>query len=108
MPAQIDPKRTVKATRGENAWPDDGYTAPGEVFIDTEEAYKDHLLFACPGCGRMGSIRATHPKDANGPSWDIVTGSLKEPEGLTLHPSINCIGCCGWHGHLRNGVFESC
>lgn len=104
----LDPKRTVKATRTDEAWPEGGYAVPGEVFIDTDETYKDHLLFACPGCGRMGSIRATHPKNVNGPSWDVVAGKLTEPETLTLAPSINCVGCCKWHGYLKNGVFESC
>ena len=103
-----DPKRTVKVTRGHDAWPDDGYATPGEVFVDAEAVYKDHLLFACPGCGRMGSIRATHPKDVNSPSWDIISGKLVEPDTLTLSPSINCVGCCGWHGYLRDGVFVSC
>lgn len=106
--AERDPKRTVKATRTDEAWPEGGHAEPGAVYIDRDETYKDHLLFACPGCGRMGSIRATHPKDANGPSWDITAGKLADPETLTLHPSINCVGCCGWHGWLRGGVFQSC
>lgn len=99
--------RTVAATRTGNAWPDSGYAAPGAVFVDTENTYKDHLLFACPGCGKMGSIRATHPKDQGGRSWDIVAGKLTEPEGLTLSPSIHCVGCCGWHGWLKAGIFKS-
>lgn len=103
-----DPKRTVKATRTDDAWPDGDRAAPGAVFIDRDPTYKDHLLFACPGCGRMGSIRADKQKHANGPSWQIVAGELTEPESLTLSPSINCVGCCGWHGFLKNGVFESC
>lgn len=103
-----DPKRTVKATRTGEAWPDGEHALPGMCYIDSGATYKDHLLFACPGCGRMGAIRATHPKDVNGPSWDITAGSLLEPEALTLSPSINCVGCCGWHGYLKNGVFESC
>lgn len=104
----VDQKRTVKATRGTDAWPEYGYAEPGEVFIDAERVYPGHLLFACPGCGRMGSIRATHPKNVDGPSWDIVAGSMVEPETLSLSPSINCVGCCQWHGHLKNGTFESC
>lgn len=104
----VDKQRTCPATRTDEAWPEDDYAAPGAVYVDRDGTYKDHLLFACPGCGRMGSIRATHPKDVNGPSWDIVAGRLTEPEGLTLSPSINCVGCCGWHGHLRAGVFKSC
>ncbi|WP_439627456.1 DUF6527 family protein [Gemmata sp.] len=104
----IDPKRTVPATRTGEAWPEGEHAAPGAVFIDTEGTYRDHLLFACPGCGRMGSIGADKQKHANGPSWQIVSGELVEPETLTLSPSINCVGCCGWHGFLTAGVFKSC
>lgn len=108
MKPSTDAKRTVPATTTDEAWPEDGYAAPGAVYIDRESTYKDHLLFACPGCGRMGSIRATHPKDKDSPSWDIVAGTLIEPSTLSLVPSINCVGCCGWHGYLTNGVFVSC
>lgn len=103
----VDPKRTVAASRTDDAWPDGGHAAPGAVYIDRDETYKDHLLFACPGCGRMGSIRAERVKPPS-PSWQIVAGELAAPESLTLAPSIHCVGCCGWHGYLRNGVFESC
>lgn len=104
---EVNKTRTVAATRTAEAWPDGEYTTPGAVFIDADNTYKDHLLFACPGCGRMGSIRATHPKDQGGRSWDITKGKLTEPESLTLSPSINCVGCCGWHGHLVDGEFKS-
>jgi hypothetical protein len=103
---EVDKKRTVKATRTDDAWPDSGYTTPGAVFIDTEQTYKDQLLFACPGCGRMGAIGAKAGKKAKD-YWKIESGELTEPEKLTLSPSINCVGCCGWHGHLRAGVFKS-
>ena len=82
----IDIKRTIKISKTNEAWPEDGYGEPGAVFIDTNQVYKDHLLFMCPGCGHMESILATHPKDINGPSWDIVSGTLIEPETLTLSP----------------------
>lgn len=108
MNPEVNTTRTVKATRTDEAWPEGEHAAPGAVFIDTDLTYRDHLLFACPGCGRMGSIRASHPKSGDPPSWDITAGSLLEPEALTLSPSIHCIGCCGWHGHLTAGVFVSC
>lgn len=103
---QVDAKRTVAATRTDEAWPENGYTTPGAVFVDKEGVYGSLLLFACPGCGRMGSIPATHPKNLDG--WDITGGNRLEPESLTLHPSINCVGCCKWHGWLKSGVFKSC
>lgn len=105
---EVNPKRTVTATRTNDAWPEGEHTIPGAVYVDPEQVYKDHLLFACPGCGRMGSIRVTRPKSEGGQSWELVAGELTEPESLTLAPSINCVGCCGWHGYLRNGIFESC
>ena len=106
---EVNPTRTIAATRTDDAWPEGGYTAPGAVYMDYKKAYQDLLLFACPGCGRMGSIRATHPKNLGGEqSWDIVEGGLLEPEKLTLMPSINCVGCCRWHGWLKAGVFVSC
>jgi predicted RNA-binding Zn-ribbon protein involved in translation (DUF1610 family) len=71
-----------------------------------QEKYEHTLIFACPGCGRVGSIRCTNPKEKG--SWLIEAGSLQDLENLTLHPSINCIGCCQWHGYLKKGVYVPC
>lgn len=110
--SRIDPKRTCLAVQ---AAADDPGLQPGEsLHLEPGLARRlgdgDHLLFACPGCGRTGAIRAAHPKpdNGNGATWDITGGSLDDVTTLTLNPSINCVGCCGWHGYLRNGVFESC
>lgn len=107
----VDVRRTVKAT---HAAVDDAYLQPGE-HCHTEPGkarkYGNNLfMFACPGCGVTGSIRAGHPKpdNSNGATWDVTGGSLDDPTTLTLSPSINCVGCCGWHGWLKGGVFESC
>lgn len=102
----VDPKRTVPVfVMGE--WPERGYGRPGGVLSRSgEREYADTLAFNCPGCGRFGSIRCTHPKDVGGRSWDIVKGSLREPKTLTLAPPIRCVGCCGWHGYLTDGVFR--
>ncbi len=104
----LDVRRTCKAIQAD---PDDPtiqfcYADPGKGRRFAE----DMLLFACPGCGRSGAIRAAHPKPPNGSgaTWDITGGSLDDITTLTLSPSINCVGCCGWHGYLKNGVFESC
>ena len=106
----VDARRTVAATPTDEAWPEEEYTTPGAVFIDPARVYKGHLLFACPGCGRMGSIRVGHPKPDNrdGGTWDLVAGDVLKPETLTLAPSIHCVGCCRWHGFLQGGVFKSC
>lgn len=90
----------------QEAWTDSGFGEPGACFIDKDNTYPDHLIFACPGCGKIGSIVCTHPKSPN--SWDIESGNLQDPATLTLSPSIHCVGCCGWHGYLRNGEFQSC
>lgn len=103
----VDRYRTVKATRTTEAWPEDGYTEPGQVFIDTAGTYANTLLFACPGCGRMGGITVGTEKP-DPPGWKVVKGDKLEPETLTLSPSINCVGCCKWHGHLTAGVFKCC
>lgn len=97
----IDPKRT-----GVKAFMVPEYKEgldPGACVHHPED---ERLSFACPGCGQWGGIRGTHPKQAN--SWDITSGSLTDATTLTVSPSIHCIGCCGWHGYLINGVFQSC
>lgn len=102
----VDPKRTgVKATQ-QDEWPDDCNYQPGAFYRLKNSTGR--LQFACPGCGQLGSIRAGNPKPAETPSWDIVSGTVDDVTTLTLSPSINCVGCCGWHGYLKNGVFESC
>lgn len=68
--------------------------------------FDDLLMFTCPGRKRFRTIKCTLPKTPN--SWEIVSGSLDDVTTLTLAPSINCVGCCGWHGFLRNGIYESC
>lgn len=102
-PRKVDAKRTnVPAVAVPAAEDMQWYRDPGEC----EPPLGDHFQFACPGCGRNGAIRCTAPKTKT--SWEIVSGTLVDPSSLTLSPSINCIGCCGWHGYLRGGVFVSC
>ena len=103
----IDVKRTVSVLLTDEAWPEDGYAAPGSIYLDKDATYKGHLLFACLGCGRMGSIRVGVSKPEDKPSWGISAGDLRNPTSLTLFPSIHCVGCCGWHGFLTDGVFKS-
>lgn len=112
MKPTIDPKRTVRATQAAR---DDPELAPGQFCYAAPGKARqldqgDHLLFACPGCGQTGAIRASHPKadNGNGATWDITGGSLADVTTLTLSPSIHCVGCCGWHGHLVGGEFRSC
>lgn len=100
--APIDPKREVRAVAGDFSEVNhDDYGPPG-----VSQGLHDGktLAFYCPGCGRFGQIGVHHPKIEN--SWDIMGGSPEDPTGLTLHPSINCVGCCGWHGFLVDGNFQ--
>lgn len=85
-------------------YPDECDLKPGECHKVTE----DFFGFACPGCGRWGGIRAAEVKPEESPSWKIEEGTLDDPNNLTLSPSIHCVGCCGWHGHLKKGVFVPC
>lgn len=64
------------------------------------------IILNCPGCGNRSAMDVYSAGEAKppSPSWLM----LNPPESLTLQPSINCVGCCKWHGWLTNGVFKSC
>lgn len=99
----IDPKRTgLKATIVDH-FPDDDDVPFGAIYPKMQ----GYIGITCPGCGQCSAMRVGNPKPAESPSWQM-SGSLSDLSTLSLSPSINCVGCCGWHGYLRNGVFESC
>lgn len=66
-----------------------------------------HIMLKCPGCGQASGMHVRDPgtpHPTNGASWEIIINN-----GLvTLSPSINCVGCCGWHGYLRDNVYSTC
>ena len=99
---EVDLRRRVPAKKV--TFPEGGEGEPGWM-VRTENA--DGSIYgyaiACPGCGRWGSVRLAPGKE---PVW-AATGNPEEVETLTLNPSI-LVRCCGWHGYLRNGVFEPC
>lgn len=67
------------------------------------------LVFTCPGCGRFGQIMVgISVKPISGPSWLLQTGNRLDASTWSLMPSIHCVGCCGWHGYLKDGEFKSC
>ncbi len=70
---------------------------PGAFILGTTP---EHWTLCCPGCGELGS-----PRD--GATWSVAGGRWDDVSTLSLSPSI-LKGCCGWHGYLRNGVFEKC
>lgn len=63
------------------------------------------IILNCPGCGDPSAMTVYSgcPKPPS-PSWEISG----EGENLTLNPSINCVGCCKWHGWLTNGEYKPC
>jgi hypothetical protein len=69
-----------------------------------------HMMIKCPGCGRASAmhVRAPgvpHPADMD--SWLIKFDN----NAITLEPSISHAtenGGCGWHGWLREGVYNKC
>lgn len=97
-----DKKRTIKSTVSDAEVHAFERVAPGVIFRNFE--HLGRLAFSCPGCGHVASVSVGDPKPPHSPSW-LMQGPI---DSLTLTPSINCINCCGWHGFLRNGVFESC
>ena len=104
----IDPKRTVAATVT-TEYPTSP-AAPGLCYTPSGPGWEGPpvLVFACPGCGQVGGIRVGEDKPEPSPSWKIESGKREDAASLTLSPSINCVGCCGWHGYLTAGVFRSC
>jgi len=66
------------------------------------------LLFHCPvheGCTEVLVRIAPHPSGI--PCWSRTGESFAD---LTLSPSIKVVqpSECGWHGYIRNGLFETC
>lgn len=112
-PAHTRPRVAVDAKRSH---------FPATVLVDSPDIHLDEpqepgairpfgpnaIAMACPGCGVVSAMDVGHPKPAHSPSWDIAAGDIEHPETLTLRPSIDCRGCCKWHGYLTNGEYVSC
>jgi hypothetical protein len=62
------------------------------------------IIYTCPlGAGKRACAVPIHPNVLpNGASWQW-DGNEEAP---TLSPSINCVGGCGWHGWIQNGVMR--
>lgn len=80
---------------------------PGAVwFSEAGDSDVAALWFVCPcGCGEVARITVgiAHKPHTGGPSWRWNG----DAQGATLHPSVNR-KACGWHGWLRDGVWERC
>jgi hypothetical protein len=86
------------------------YPASCEILLHRDGKPLATFWFACPGCGMVGGITiGLEEKPDLPPSWLLTPQSTKSDiTTWTLTPSIHCIGCCGWHGYLREGKFVSC
>lgn len=106
MRPATDPKRTGVRATPTTLLTDDGYPSHAEPGAFELHPGDRVLALACPGCGHVSGMAVGNPKppNENGATW-LMTGV---PPAITLSPSINCVGCCGWHGWLRDGVFHSC
>lgn len=104
----VDSQRIVAATLKTDEAPVSRYDDPGVCrVLFTEAGEPASLVLACPGCGEVSgmSVAVLHKPDVQ-PSWVITAGERADPRTWTLTPSINCVGCCGWHGFLVRGVFQ--
>ncbi len=54
------------------------------------------LIMICPGCGKISSSAGSH-------IYDLETKSYSP----SIVHDVN-LGGCGWHGWLKNGVFQTC
>jgi hypothetical protein len=100
--APVDPQRTCPMV--EVVFPEEdgsfpSFAEPGKV--DKTSFAPNFWLISCPGCGYVSGMRCGNPKPEKTPSWLVVNDQ-------TLYPSINCVGCCAWHGYLTDGVFRPC
>lgn len=65
------------------------------------------LRFGCPRGRGACTVPILPQRTSKGAGWKW-DGNRDAP---TLEPSINCVASekyagCGWHGHLKGGVFE--
>jgi hypothetical protein len=121
----IDPKRTGVKAREIPEWPERPdesaryYGNPGDMLRTANaDGSLYGFLVACPGCGQFGAIPVCEDapvrwsvvsgfSDVGGVKVDAGPGDVNDVTTLSLTPSI-LKRCCGWHGFLRRGVFESC
>lgn len=70
------------------------------------------IAFDCPcGCDSRCYIGFKNPPDG-GPPCDVRDVNWQRQgdtfETITLSPSIQRIGGCGWHGWIQNGEVKTC
>jgi hypothetical protein len=104
--AVVDVRRTVRLSivKFPEDWPD--YALPGQAEIICVKPDGCVLLNACPGCGQVSGMKIGFRTKPDAPGWLLTVGDPDDAMTWTVIPSINCVGCCGWHGYLRAGVFS--
>ena len=92
-----------------NVWPDDVPIGTFDIVqhgLEGKDGVTAHIMFVCPKSQRCGVflgpafVRRSNPDDLCIWQWD---GNVEKP---TIKPSINCVGGCGWHGHITNGGMQ--
>lgn len=74
-------------------------------FIENVEHDVRGFGIKCVGCGHESYLPIVHPEESViGPHW-YWDQNVESP---TLSPSIYHKVGCGWHGYLRNGIWEVC
>lgn len=102
----VDPKRTgVKARKIDEFVFD---AEPGWMMPTTmgDEGKTTGFTIACPGCGVWGAMSFVAYDGFTNP-WRVTGGSVEDVTTLSVMNSL-LMHCCGWHGFLKNGIFESC
>jgi hypothetical protein len=71
------------------------------------------LAFDCPcGCDEKVYVALSNPLDGGAPYTDPGEPTWQRTgdtfEALTLSPSLQRIGGCGWHGWVRGGEVIAC
>lgn len=88
-----------------DSWDSLDSAGPGAIYFPQPSVKTGvrSIILNCPGCGDRSAMAVYSgvPKPPS-PSWEISG----EGDKITLKPSINCVGCCKWHGWLTNGEYH--
>lgn len=89
--------------------------APGSVMVLRRQGRDDAppagYGMRCPGCGQEAYLPLAPANPNDSPTtarWNVDAGDVRTGAGVTLSPSVWHRSGCGWHGWLRNGVWEPC
>jgi len=92
-----------------DVWPDDVPVGTFDIYLGGTEGYPAstaHILFVCPNGKRCGVMLGPQHVGRPAPDKQVIWGWDGNREYPTITPSINCVGGCGWHGHITSGEFR--